>query len=309
MNLACQLKPNSFFFLIEDYGKIKNLLKSYNFNNIFCLKKEIDLETDLIESTRIIKQKKINLLIVDKFDTNTKQYVKKMRHTIKTVVIPDVQKIDYDADLIANGFIGFKNKIIHNRYGTKCLLGPKYQILNKQFKQNNINTTKKYTLLATFGGFDEHNIIDILCQELEKFLNQITVKIILGPATKKSKNLKSLESKFPKRIQVIQETKDMKKEISQCKFGLCSGGITTYEFATLGIPFAMICQYEHQVNTAKEWEKRKIALNLGLPSNRTRKKICNLIKNIVENKISIKSNNTIVDGLGAHRVAEEIMKI
>ena len=48
------------------------------------------------------------------------------------------------------------------------------------------------------------------------------------------------------------------------KYGLCSGGITTYEFATLGIPFGIICQNRHQLITAKEWEKQEIYLDLGL---------------------------------------------
>lgn len=44
------------------------------------------------------------------------------------------KKISYNSDLVINGFIGFENKIVKNSYGTKCLLGPKYQILNKSYK-------------------------------------------------------------------------------------------------------------------------------------------------------------------------------
>jgi len=309
MHLAYQLKPNHIFFLVEDYGTVRKILLSHGFKNIFSLKKEINLDCDVTETKKIIKKKKIDILIVDKFDYNTKKYVKLMHKLIKTVVVPDVDKIDYDADLIANGFIGFENKITYNRYGTKCLLGPKYQILNKKFEKNNTNYKKKYMILATFGGFDEHGIVDILCTELEKNLDKITVKIILGAATKKSKNMKFLESKYPKRLQIIQETKNMKKEISHAEFGICSGGITTYEFTTLGIPFVIICQYKHQLKTAREWQKRNIALNFGLPNKQTRSKIQNLIKKLAKNKIPVKTNKSIVDGLGAKRIAHEILKI
>ena len=101
----------------------------------------------------------------------------------------------------------------------------------------------------------------------------------------------------------------MKKEISHAEFGICSGGITTYEFTSLGIPFVIICQYKHQLKTAREWQKRNIALNFGLPNKQTRLKIQNLIKKIVENKVPVKPNKSIVDGLGAKRIAHEILKI
>ena len=53
-------------------------------------------------------------------------------------------------------------------------------------------------------------------------------------------------------------------EIKQARFGLCSGGLTTYEFNSAKTPYAIICDEKHQLITAKEWEKQEIAVNLGL---------------------------------------------
>ena len=39
------------------------------------------------------------------------------------------------------------------------------------------------------------------------------------------------------------------------------------------IPFAIICQVKHQILTAKEWEKKGIAINLGMPNSRLDKKL------------------------------------
>ena len=310
INLASELKKNKIFFLIEDYGQVKKTLKKYGYDNIFLLKKGLSVNTDLKETLKLINRKKIDILIVDKFDSNTKKYVKTMKKKIKTVVIPDVWKIDYDANLVINGFIGYENKIIQNKYGTKCLLGPAYQILNKRYEKRERPQRKNFTILATFGGFDEHNVIEIFYNQLLHYLDKITTKIILGPATIKSRNVKSVEFKNKKHIVIIQETKNMKKEIASAEFGICGGGLTTYEFAAMGLPFAIICQYKHQLKTAREWEKRKIALNLGFPSSRTKTKIQNLLKNISEEKIPIKPKKSlIVDGLGAKRVAREILSL
>ena len=253
----------------------------------------------------------IDILIVDKFDYNTKKFVKHMHKIIKTVVIPDVNKIDYDADLVINGFIGYKNQIRKNRFGSKCVLGPRYQIIHKNYEKKISPKKKKYTILATFGGFDENNLFDIFCQNLENHLEQIKVKIILGPVTKKSKILKKLELKYSKNLFVVNETKNMRKEISETSFGFCAGGITTYEFATMNIPFAIICQYKHQLLTAKAWEKRKIAYNLGLPSNNSNIKIQKILNKIFSGDVNLDNykGHNIVDGLGSKRAADQILKL
>jgi len=256
-----------------------------------------------------LKKKKIDILIVDKYDYNTKKYVKRMHKIVKTVVVPDLEKIDYDADLVVNGFIGFDNTILTNRYGAKCLLGPKYQILNKKYQNRKVTNQKKYTILATFGGFDEHNIVPVFCKQLTKYLDRITAKIILGPATKKSKELKNLEEKFRGKIKIISATKNIKKEISNAEFGICGGGITTYEFASMGVPFAIICQYKHQLKTARVWKRKKIALNFGFANHMIDSKIQCFLSNITNNKIQLKSKSTIVDGLGTKRIRLQLDKM
>ena len=309
INLALELKPDNIFFLVEDYGNVKNLLLNWGFTNIFLLQNGIKIDSDIIETTNLLHEKKIDILIVDKYDYNTKKYVKKMHRVVKTVVIPDLKKIDYDADLVVNGFVGFDNTILTNRYGAKCLLGPRYQVLNKKYQNRKFTNQKKYTILATFGGFDEHNIISIFCKQLTKYLDKITAKIILGPATKKSKELKNLEKKFRGKIKIISATKNMKKEISNAEFGICGGGITTYEFAAMGVPFAIICQYKHQLKTARAWKRKKIAINFGFSNNIIDKKIQCFLSNIINNKIQLKPRRTIVDGLGTKRIRLELNKI
>ena len=65
----------------------------------------------------------------------------------------------------------------------------------------------------------------------------------------------------------------MKQEILQSRYGLCSGGITTYEFAACNVPFAIISQVKHQTLTSHEWRKRQIAMDLGLVTNKTKNKL------------------------------------
>jgi len=307
INLAKNLKSNEIYFLIEDYEGVKKLLRDNGFNRIFLIKNDISTESDIKETIHHIIQKKIDILIIDKYKVKSK-YLKKIRKFVKVVVVTGLTKFEFPADLIVNGYIGLNNKIISNKYRSKCMLGPSYQILNSNFAKR-ILQKKEYDLLATFGGFDEKKIIELLLKSLNKYEKSIKTKIILGPATILTKNTLKFLKKM-KNVTIIKQTKDMQKEMATSKYGICSGGLTTYEFANMGIPFAIICQVNHQLITAREWQRKGVALNLGLVGNKTVNKIEGFLEYIIENNLPIKvKKRSLIDGLGSKRVAQEILKL
>jgi len=307
INLARNLKTSKIFFLVEDYGGAKNIIKKNGFQKIFNLEKDIDLKSDIQTTKKIIKKEKIDVLILDKYKIRN-NLIKELKKYSKIVLISDLKKIDYPVDLVINGYVGFENKIKKNKFGTKCLLGPSFQIIDYNFPKN---PQKKphYDLLATFGGYDEKNIAEILLQELLRFKEKIKAKIILGPVTKKTKKLKILAKRLDASVKLIEKTNNMLKEITDARIGICSGGITSYEFAALHKPFAIICQVKHQLKTAQEWNKRKIATNLGLFNNRTKKKIEQLLNQINENNFG--KNFRVISAVGTNtkRITEEILKL
>ena len=304
INLGYQLKPHRIQFLIEDYGSVSSVLQEHGFKKIFNLIPGLSINDDIKKTTTHILKNNISILIVDKYGL-TNRYIQALKKIVHVVVISDLKNIEYDADLVIDGFIGFNNKITKNKFKTKCLLGPKYQILHQQYNKIQ-NYKKKYDLLITLGGFDANNLLEIILKKIIKYEKKIKIKIILGHATKKTSILKKFVTKNNEII-IINKTNNMKKEISSTKFGICAGGITTYEFATLHIPFAIVCQYKHQIFTAKEWHKRKIAKNLGF-IQKDSKKIDIFLNQLMQNKIILNKSN-LVDGLGSQRVSKEILKM
>ena len=303
INLADQLGSSQRYFAIQDYGTVRSVIRSKGYNRIFDLPKSMSVKSDVIYTKKIITENDIDVLIIDQYRIKN-EYVQAMRNFVKTVIITDLEKINYDADLIINGFIGFPNKMVRNKYRAKCLLGPKYQILSKKFEDVKNLRKKKYDLLITVGGFDSGKILSSIAKQLTG--SKLKTKIILGPATIKSKEIEFLHRL--RHLDVISKTDHMEKEIANAKFGICSGGITSYEFACMKIPFAIVCQYKHQLKTAKEWNRRKIALNLGLPSKDLESKMRHVFANI-DQHITTLNAKSVVDGKGARRISCEIKKL
>jgi spore coat polysaccharide biosynthesis predicted glycosyltransferase SpsG len=307
INLAKSLSLKKTYFAIEDFGGSKQILRNHGIDKINIFKKNIKLESDINKTKKIIHENSIDMLIIDKRKiSNT--YLQKLNSVVKTVVIYDIFDYNFSSDLVINGFIGFKNQIIKNKFNTKCLLGPKYFILNKKFAQKK-KGSKKIDILVTFGGFDASNLVEIFLSAAEDFLSNMSIKIILGPGTKKNSNIRNFEKKFNNRLSIIQTTSNMHQEISNAKFGICAGGFTTYEFAALKVPFAIISQVPHQLEIARVWEKKKIAYNLGIVNINTRKKIIDILQKIQKNNFKINLKNEQFDGLGIDRVSKEIKKL
>ena len=303
INLANSLKCNNIHFLVEDFGNATNILRKNKYFKIHLLENDIDLKSDIDKSIKYLNNEKIDILVIDRYKIS-KKYASHMKKYVKTVMITDLKEKDFDVDLIINGFIGFKNEIIKNKFGRKCLLGPKYQILNSKFSKKNIKKQKKECLLATFGGFDDEKISLKLLKIILKMDLKIKIKIILGQDIK----LKISDKKkiLDKSIKIISNTNNMYKEMKNVKYGLCSGGITTYEFATLGIPFGIICQNRHQLITAKEWEKQEIAVNLGLSKLIKPKEIEKFLQSLPKN---FQKKKKICYKNGTKIVAKEINKL
>ena len=310
LNLANSLKQHKVFFLLEDFGDARKIIERKGWKNIICIKRGIDWFHDYKATTDIIENKKIDIVIVDKFGPKlSMRYLRLIKNKNKLVLITDLENYEYPVDLVINGYIGFKNTVTYNKHGAKCLLGTKYQILDISFSKKKNKGKDKFSLLATFGGFDEHNLVETFCYSLSNHINKLRTKIILGPATKKSKKIKELEKKHPKNLTITSSTNDMSKEISQSTFGICSGGITSYEFASFKKPFAIICQYSHQIKTAQEWEKKGFAFNLGFPNKNISKRIQKFLKMIIEKNVRYSPMNILLDGQGTKRVALEIIKL
>lgn len=309
INLSYYLKQSAdIHFLVEDYGGVKQIINDYGFNNFSSLKKNISLDADLKKTIQYIDKNAIDVLIIDKHKTEIK-YLKELKKIVKTVIITDLENVNLPVDILVNGYIGLKNQKYKNKHNSLCLVGPSYQILNQKFSKKSKSVRKKYDILITFGGLDERGIVNIFLDSLNENVKKLKIKIILGPIANKSKKVLQFSKKYSKNIEFVHETKNMYNEILKSKFGFTTGGVTTYEFASMNVPFAIICDDKHQILTAKEWNKRKAGINLGFLDETTPIKINSVVTDILTKNMNHFFKSNLVDGLGAKRVSVEIFKI
>jgi len=306
INLAKSLKGNKIKFLIEDYGSVKKILNINRFSDISILKSGITLDDDINSTLKIIKKEQIDMIIVDKYKTS-QRYTSELKKKLPVTYISDLNITKHPCHLLVNGFIGYENNII-DKTNQRLLLGPKFQIIDSRFLQPK-KKQKKIDVLATFGGSDESRILEYFLESLQHVSKKLKIKCILGPSRKNSKNIQLLKQNLHHKVSIISQTNNMKKEIEDCRFGLCSGGVTSYEFAALKIPFAIIGQNNHQLITSKEWAKRKVSINIGLPNKKNKSRLIRLLEKISQQEIPKLSKQNLVDGKASQRVVRNIESV
>lgn len=306
MNLANKFSKHKVFFLVQDYGGVKLVLEKNKIKNIKYLPKNIDVDKEIKIVIKKIQEDDINVIIIDK-PYIKKKFFKEISKQTKIVYLSDIREIEFPVDLVISGFIGFQNKIVRNKYNSKCLIGPKYQIINEKFDVKKYNK-KSIDLLVTFGGFDELGLTEFIFKRWLNMTKKFKMKIILGPGTKESKFIKKYKKKYSEILIIEKQTTKMYYEMQKTKFGLCAGGITSYEFTKMKVPFGIICMTKQQKLTAELWEKKGIAMNLGNYDSKLIKKIDNFLKLISTNKLTVKKSK-FKSNNGMERIQQEIIKL
>ena len=144
LNLVEYLKKeNTIYYLVDDYGGSKEIIKKKKFKT-FLFGNKSSLTSRITITKDIILKYNIDGVIID-WNNIEKKFIHEIRKYAKIVFITDMKNKDIDVDMVVNGFIGFKNTITKNKYNSKCLLGPNFQILDSEFskakkyqKKNNI---------------------------------------------------------------------------------------------------------------------------------------------------------------------------
>lgn len=269
---------------IVEFSKINQYIK-----HIKKFKPDIIINDVLnLEENYMKELKKLNLFVVnfeDKEFSVTREY----------------------ADLVFNSLYEDKNNKSNYYYG------PKYAPIKDSFKnmeKKKINKECKNFLLA-FGGSDPSGFTIKVAKVLNKMKN-IHATIFLGPSFGSHQQLYDLlkyldKDKFTIRYDVEYNTEDFGK----VDIAIASGGHTSYELASAGIPTILLCQNNLEEERAKIIEKYGAIINLGNGNKLNDFDLIDNIKKLMDGynlrKKMSENGQKLVDGYGIDRVTDLII--
>ena len=248
----------------------------------------------------------------------SKDYLKALGNICRVAYIDDINSFDYPVDMIINYNIYGKN-VPYNPCGKTLLLGTEYVPLRTEFQ-----SCEKYcvvesvkTVLLTTGGADKYNIATSVIQELVNSDpdRRYEFHIVCGVYNGNYPFLCEMADRYSN-IYVYKNVKNMAELMGKADVAVSAGGSTMYELSAMGVPTICFSFADNQMQLAKTFGEENMALYVGDYRDNPEgfpKGLVNTFENMskdynLRSNLSIRQQ-TLVDGQGANRIAQAIVKM
>ena len=305
-------------FVLAD-SEFKDKIESNGFKSIVLNTKFNDLESETNALIQIII-KDGSILVVDSYFV-TEKYLEELKRAIKLVYIDDLVSFAYPVDILINyNIYADENKYL-KLYENKgqsvpaLLLGTKYAPLREEF----INLPKKVinddvkNIFVSTGASDSLHIALKLITEIKEKGSQYRYYFVIGEKNNDIDEITRI-AKTLTNVEINYKVANISELMRKCDVAISAAGSTLYELCGIGIPTITYVLADNQIDGITEFEKQDLTLNIGdlRTSNlnfATIEKAINTLANASRRKELSSKTQSIVDGLGASRIANHLISM
>ncbi|MGG3887913.1 UDP-2,4-diacetamido-2,4,6-trideoxy-beta-L-altropyranose hydrolase [Metabacillus fastidiosus] len=327
VEFICRGTEGNLISLIEGQGYKVYCLNNKEFSekeNLFInnyeQKSNISIEKDYEETIVRLKQflDSIDLLIVDHYELDMRWEEKVKKYVKKIMVIDDLANRKHSCDLLLDqNLYDVSSKPYKDLVPEYCLtlIGPKYSLLRQDFLKYRIRknkTLKDLSILVFFGGSDEHNETSKVLHAIKELnLPNVHFHIVVGSSNKNKERIKVICSEMENADYYCQ-INNMAQLMSKCDLALGAGGSTSWERCCLGLPSVIVSMASNQKDLSLKLSEVGAVKYLGDFNNVDieiwKRNIKEYLGNESLREEMTRISTSLVDGLGANRVTEIIVK-
>jgi len=283
--------------------------------NEFCESKinkkdDIIYEKDSTQLSSMIKavaENKINIIMLDSYNINFDS-ISNLSKKIPVCIFQDTNKL-IDVQMI----ICPQPIEIEKHANTISLCGPRFAPISNKFIVHNLdNKNDTLNILISMGAYDSLGITLNIIKAIKKlsfsFKKVIKTTIVLGagsPIINKIEKLIKEDSNF----NLIIDVKNMSEIYNNFTIAIGAPGLSHMERLYFGLPTVLIAQNDVHESLIDKWVDLRCAIKSRNCIKLIEKKLLYVIKNKEIRNHLIKNGKKLVDGKGAFRIAEAILKL
>ena len=271
---------------------------------------------DAAATTRAISDKECDWLVVDHYALDA-NWERAMRRSVKRILaLDDIADRQHDCDILLdqnlypNMGARYSEKV---RSGCRMLLGPHYALLRHEFHQLRQRTRPRAwpvsRVLLFFGGVDATSYTSVAIEALdEATVRGMNVDVVIGAEHPNRKQIQAACSE--RRFECHVQSHRMAELMAAADLALGAGGSATWERCCLGLPTLIVTLAENQTAIARSLDLAGAGVYIG--SYKTadvgviRRSLLELFEHPNRLKALSEKAYSLVDGLGAFRVCEEL---
>lgn len=314
ISLANEFKKrnHNLFYFVKKNEIVYDILRNHRYQFV-GIDENVGKDDEIVLMNSLLNRFQIDILIGD-HQSLDQEYLNKVDRSNRLVVLIDViRDFSIDADLIINGGIYAEDyKTMAQQYGRNVLLGPKYNLLRKQFlnlPSRKINHSVR-NLLITMGGSDVNNMTIPIIKSLSELIEDITCHIVIGYSYKNISEIENIakENNF---FELHYNVEHMASLMQLSDVAIVACGTTLYELAATGTPSIGIIQAENQILQANRFADKGIILlfdgDIVFEKANFKKMVKKLILDKQMRKEMASTGQTLIDGKGSERCYEEVI--
>jgi spore coat polysaccharide biosynthesis predicted glycosyltransferase SpsG len=242
------------------------------------------------------------------------EYLRELSHLLVTTV----NLVDTPADLEATE--QYEQVVIsvmkqEGMTAQSFLSGPEYAILREQFRGREKDVRKKPRLvLLSFGGSDPQGLTLKAAVALQGLDPGVRIVAVAGPAFSRRHELDALVPALLRPIEVVNEASGthISELMLDADLMVGSGGMSVYEIAALGTPGIVMAQNAREDRRMQDFAVHRTIEYLGLGPEVTEDTLARAVEGLLgdparRRAMSVRGRE-LVDGLGADRAAEAVLK-
>lgn len=302
------------FFVADESTAV--IVKEWGFPVVVLHSDYAKMEEELSVLQKELLQNQVDVLLVDSYFV-TQTYLKAVREITKVYLMDDMGREAFLVDGLINYNIYGKMLPYEQLYekNVKLLLGTEYAPVRPEFFEKDYKPGDNgFRILITMGGSDSLHIAKDLTEKLLESQTDFELKVVCGVFCASYPKLQQLAEK-EKRLSVYTNVKDMASLMRECDLAVAAAGTTLYELCAVGVPTITCFYVDNQEKAAKSFGTQTKIYNAGDWRENSQEVLSRIVEKIdllMHDRKLLKeiSENMrqMVDGKGAKRIAEEIIK-
>lgn len=297
-----------------------SFLAPRNFNHVITRTPADNWDEEIPLMINIIKQYNITCLFVDSYVVS-KTYLEELNKYCKVAFIDDFLKEKLNISMLLAPTQSRNLDFVNEMYAgtdTVLLLGKDYLIIRDEFlkKSSKNSDEQEKGILITTGGSDKYHFTLNTIKEIinRPKLLENRYFIIIGSLNEDEKEIRDLTKGYESFV-LLKNISNMGTYMHKSKYAISAGGNTVYELLCCKVPLSCIALSDDQVALGKRLAEQNILTFEGdcrEDVNMVIENCINTLTDISNNGIQSKMQQAIAqytDGLGAVRIAEELIKL
>lgn len=261
----------------------------------------------------LIMQCKGGWLVVDGYHFDSDYMLHLHEAGVRTLVLDDVNdRACYYGRLLLNQNMGSQHIGYRLSSGMRLLLGEKYTLLRKEFRERRQSKTIEGTaqkILLTLGGAPSVELVERCLRALESACEaNCHVRIMCGWSDQR-KVVQQLVKSVGMNVELVTASNSIASEMLWADLAISTAGSTAWELCCLGVPMVLLTVADNQKWVGRELASAGVAINLpgNVGAELFSSELNRLIFSSDARKRMSRCGQSLIDGKGAGRVADAML--